>query len=143
MEIILILIMLIPLVFNGLIVYVMEVYSNTNNESDEVTKDIVDNNTNDESDEITVNIGDVFVYEPEPLCIISEDPFEDVSTVHDVDSSRTYIVDDLKTNYEGVVWVKYHSLTSHRRKKCFYHTSSIDAFLYRTYKRNELKYLFE
>jgi hypothetical protein len=70
------------------------------------------------------------------------DPFEDVSAVSDVDS-RTYIVDDLKTNYFGVVWVKYHSLTSHRRKKCFYSTSSIDSFLWRTYKRNDLKYLFE
>jgi hypothetical protein len=70
------------------------------------------------------------------------DPFEDVSMVSDIDS-RTYIVDDLKTNYEGMVWVKYHSLTSHRRKKCFYYTSSIDAFLFRTYKRNELKHLFE
>ena len=136
MEIILILLLLIPVIFIGLIVYVMKVYDNTNNKSDK--------NTNDENNRVdndTVNIGDVFVYE-EPLRIMA-DPFEDVSTVRDVDSSRTYIVDDLKTNYEGVVWVKYHTLTSHRRKKCFYHTTPIDTFLYGTYKRNDLKNLFE
>jgi hypothetical protein len=94
---------------------------------------------NNRVDKTTVEIGDVFVYEP--LCI-KTDPFEDNYTVRDVDS-RTYIVDDLKTNYEGVVWVKYHSLSSHRRKKCFYNTSSIDSFLWRTYKHNELKHLFE
>lgn len=107
------------------------VYKHTNNKSDK--------DTNNESDKTTVEIGDVFVYEPFRLMT---DPFEDVSMVSDVDS-RTYIVDDLKTNYEGVVWVKYHSLSSHRRKKCFYNTSSIDSFLWRTYKHNELKHLFE
>lgn len=96
-------------------------------------------NENNRVDKSTVEIGDVFVYEP--LCIKS-DPFEDNYTARDVDS-RTYIVDDLKTNYEGVVWVKYHTLSSHRRKKVFYNTSSIDSFLWRTYKRNDLKHLFE
>ena len=129
MEIILILLLLLPFIFIGLIVFVMKVYSNTNDESDKV---------NDETDKNNVNIGDVFVYEP---IRITTDPFENVRTT-EVDS-RTYIIDDLKTNYEGVVWVKYHSLSSHRRKKCFYCTSSIDAFLWRTYKRNDLKYLFE
>lgn len=114
-----------------LVVYMVLVYKNTNNKSDK--------DTNDNSDETTVEIGDVFVYEP--LRII-KDPFEDSSSISDVDS-RTYIIDDLKTNYEGVVWVKYHSLSSHRLKKCFYNTSSIDAFLWRTYKHNELKHLFE
>lgn len=104
---------------------------NTNNKSDK--------DTNDNSDKTTVEIGDVFVYEP---LRITMDPFEDSSVISDVDS-RTYIVDDLKTNHEGVVWVKYHTLSSHRRKKCFYNTSSIDSFLWRTYKHNELKYLFE
>jgi hypothetical protein len=106
-------------------------YKYTNNKSNE--------DTNDNSDKTTVEIGDVFVYEP---LRIMTDPFEEVSMVSDLDS-RTYIVDDLKTNYEGVVWVKYHSLSSHRRKKCFYNTSSIDSFLWRTYKRNDWKYLFE
>lgn len=116
-----------------LVIYMVLVYKsqNTNNKSDK--------DTNDESDNTTVEIGDVFVYEP---LRITMDPFEDSSTISDVDS-RTYIIDDLKTNYEGVVWVKYHSLSSHRRKKCFYNTSSIDDFLWRTYKHNELKYLFE
>lgn len=112
-------------------IYVTTVYDNTNNKSDK--------DTNDNSDKTTVKIGDVFVYEP--LCI-KTDPFEDNYTVRDVDS-RTYIVDDLKTNYEGVVWVKYHSLSSHRRKTYFHQTSSIDSFLWRTYKHNELKHLFE
>lgn len=107
MEIILILLLLIPVIFFGLIVYVMKVYDNTN--------DRTDKDTNNKSDKNTVNIGDVFVYEPLRIMI---DPFEDVSTIRDVDS-RTYIVDDLKTNYEGVVWVKYHTLISHRRKKMF------------------------
>jgi hypothetical protein len=106
-------------------------YKYTNNKSNE--------DTNDNSDKTTVEIGDVFVYEP---LRIMTDPFEDSSVISDVDS-RTYIIDDLKTNYEGVVWVKYHTLTSHRRKKCFYHTTPIDAFLYGTYKRNDLKNLFE
>lgn len=128
MEIILI--FLFSILFR-LIVYMLLVYKNTNNKSDK--------DTNDESDKTTVEIGDVFVYEP---LRIMTDPFEDSSMVSDVDS-RTYLVDDLKTNYEGVVWVKYHSLSSHRRKKCFYNTSSIDSFLWRTYKRNDLKYLFE
>lgn len=131
-----ILLLLLPVIFFGLIVYVMKVYDNTHNKSDKNTND-----ENNRADNDTVNIGDVFVYEPPR--IISLDPFEDVSTVCDLDSSHTYIVDDLKINHLGVVWVKYHSLTSHRRKKCFYHTASIDAFLYRTYKRNELKHLFE
>lgn len=96
-------------------------------------------NENNRVDKTTVNIGDVFVYEP--LCI-KTDPFEDNYTVRDVDS-RTYIIDDLKTNYEGEVWVKYHSLSSHRRKTCSHQTSSIDDFLWRTYKHNELKHLFE
>lgn len=72
------------------------------------------NNTTDENnkvDKTTVEIGDVFVYEP---LRITTDPFENFSKV-DV-AARTYIIDDLKTNSEGVFWVKYHSLTSHRRK---------------------------
>lgn len=96
-------------------------------------------NENDRVDKTTVEIGDVFVYEP---LRIMTDPFEEVSMVSDLDS-RTYIVDDLKTNYEGVVWVKYHSLSSHRRKTVVYCTSSIDEFLWRSYKHNELKHLFE
>ena len=115
-----------------LVVYMVFVYKYTNNR----------NNTNDEIDsvdEVDVNIGDVFVYEPLRM---TTDPFEDVSMVSDIDS-RIYIVDDLKTNSEGVLWVKYHSLSSHRRKKYFYCTSSINSFLWRTYKHNELKHLFE
>lgn len=114
-----------------LIIYGICVYKNTNNK----------NNTNDEVDsvdEIDVNIGDVFVYEP--LRTMS-DPFENFSA--DDVASRTYIIDDLKTNSEGVLWIKYHSLATHRRKTGFYSTSSIDSFLWRSYKRNELKHLFE
>lgn len=130
MEIILILVLSI---FVGIVVVcITKVYYNTNNRNNTT-------NENNRVDKTTVEIGDVFVYEP--LCI-KTDPFEDNYTVRDVDS-RTYIVDDLKTNYEGVVWVKYHSLESHRRKKCFYNTLSIDSFLWRTYKHNELKHLFE
>ena len=62
MEIILILLLLIPFIFIGLIVYVMKVYDNTN----------------DESDKDTVNIGDVFVYEP---ISVKTDPFKDDFTV--------------------------------------------------------------
>ena len=114
-----------------LVIYSICVYKNTNNR----------NNTSDETDsvdKVDVNIGDVFVYEP---LRVTTDPFEDISKV-DVDS-RTYIIDDLKTNSEGVLWVKYHSLSSHCRKTGFYSTSSIDSFLWRSYKRNELKHLFE
>ena len=117
----------------GIVVfYVTKLFYNTNNRNNE-------DNENNRVDKTTVEIGDVFVYEPRR---IMTDPFEEVSMVSDLDS-RTYIVDDLKTNYEGVVWVKYHSLSSHRRKIVLYSTSSIDSFLWRTYKRNELKYLFE
>ena len=114
-----------------LIIYGICVYKNTINR----------NNTSDETDsvdEIDVNIGDVFVYEP---LRITKDPFENFSA--DDVASRTYIIDDLKTNSEGVLWVKYHSLVSHRLKTGFYSTSSIDSFLWRSYKRNELKHLFE
>lgn len=130
MEIILILLLSILVGIVIYMVYVTIVYNNTNDESDKDTND---------KEKVDIQVGDVFVYEPLSLMI---DPFEDVSAVSDVDS-RTYIVDDLKTNYFGVVWVKYHTLISHRRKKCFYHTASIDAFLFRTYKRNDLKHLFE
>lgn len=129
MEIILI---LLPSILIGIfIVGIMKMYytSNKNNTND----------GNDKVDKIDVNIGDVFVYEP--LRVTRQDPFENFSAV-DV-ASRTYIIDDLKTNSEGVLWVKYHSLSSHRRKTDFYITSSIDSFLWRSYKRNELKYLFE
>ena len=145
-EFILILLMLIPLpsIFIGIMLYVMKIYTNTNDKSDKNTNDEnnrEDKNTNDENnreDKETVNIGDVFVYEP---IRIRSNPFEDVRTT-ELDS-RTYIIDDLKTNYEGVVWVKYHSLSSHRRKTVVYCTSSIDEFLWRSYKHNELKHLFE
>ena len=156
-EFILILLMLIPSIFIGIILYVMKIYTNTNDKSDKNTNDKSDKNTNDKSDKNTndksdkntndennredketVNIGDVFVYEP---IRIRSNPFKDVRTT-ELDS-RTYIIDDLKTNYEGVVWVKYHSLSSHRRKTVVYCTSSIDEFLWRSYKHNELKHLFE
>lgn len=124
-------ILLLSILVGIVVFYVTKLFYNTNNRNN-----ITDGNNI--VDKTTVEIGDVFVYEP---LRITTDPFENFSKV-DVDT-RTYIIDDLKTNSEGVLWVKYHSLASHRRKTDFYSTSSIDSFLWRSYKRNELKYLFE